>query len=131
MEKGRIRLLVIYASSSLLGLILLIVLVSVLIRTVQEGPQPLEQSSQILQAVQPGFSEASQAAQAPIFLPEIVVQNEIEALWDPPYQAYREASQQWSLDQIREFWIDPLDIGTETLAEQNRRNIRDFVQSID
>ncbi|NCN05989.1 MAG: hypothetical protein GW949_10205 [Spirochaetales bacterium] len=72
-----------------------------------------------------------QVAAENIVLPEIVIPSEPEMFWKVPWIPYRERKAQWTIEDIRPFWIDPVIIGTETLSDQNRQKIRERLDAID
>lgn len=62
---------------------------------------------------------------------ELVIPNEIEYFWNPGWIQQRPRRTQWTLEDIEQFWVDPITVGTDTLSEQNRQRYFDLLMEID
>ena len=138
MERDRLRQILLFGGGTVLGIVGLIVAISLLSTTIsrnrsaqEPSPQPAPVTTGQVPEAPDEFIGPRAAAELDIFLPEIVIPNEVDAFWLPPWQPYRERQSQWSVDDVREYWIDPVEIGTETLAEQNRRRVQAYLDSLD
>ena len=113
------------------GIITLLFLIPLLVSVVTQRTEPRDPAPQVVSQPPAATFLSPEAVAREIFLPDIIIPNEVEQFWENPWRPYREPRSQWMLDDVRQFWSDPVLIGTETLSQQNREKVREFLKTID
>ncbi len=58
------------------------------------------------------------------------VPDEIERFLAPEIKFYREPRERWSRGEVDRFWIDPRELGIDALTKQNRKKVRELLDSV-
>jgi hypothetical protein len=132
-EKQQLIQFILLVFGVILGIILLVVVGSTLIRMISGNTEGQDQQNlPITLGAQTSANFLDpQAAARSIFIPDIIFPSEVDRFWDVPWIHSRERKTQWSLADVQQFWYDPVTIGTETLSNQNRQRVRQWLQTID
>jgi len=136
LDKKAILPFVVWGGGVLGAIVVLVLVINLLSSTLSgrgqqlESTQATEEQNFTSSANSSSFVSPQVAAES-LFLPEILIPSEPEMFWKVPWIPYRERKAQWTIEDIRPFWVDPVIIGTETLSDQNRQNIRERLEAID
>ncbi len=78
----------------------------------------------------PGLEEEIVAGSSIPDISEIIVPKEFTLRGGERWYFSREPLSRWNEDQIREFWIDPAEIGIDLMEEETDRAVKDFIEGI-
>ena len=58
------------------------------------------------------------------------VPDEIDRYLAPELRYYRESRERWPQDEVERFWKDPKELGLEALKKENRKKLRELLDSV-